>query len=192
MKSSPESKTTQSKTPSLIVIVVGIVVLTGLLWAGVALYGTFNKSKVNYAEEAAKPLEAALTKAGATKQCSRGDSGRGADNDRPNYMALYEIPGNADAATTLLHSVAKESGFNLVDGPYPPNPGDNRFYSDSVTKQSTYSDLQDGRVALIAEVFGSSVYNGKDNALCGVQKTDSVPHDKTTVDLTINLPAFKR
>ena len=93
---------TKRKTLPLAALVVGVLALIALVWGGIALYGQLNtKSTANYAEEVAKPLEDALAKAGGVKVCSRGDAGRGSDNDAPNYMALFELPVDRDGACKL-------------------------------------------------------------------------------------------
>jgi len=146
----------------------------------------------NYAAEAARPLEAALVKAGGEKECSRGDAGIGPDNTKPWYFALYQLPGDREAATELVRAAAKEAGYSLKDGPAPVNPEDNKFYSDQTSKKSPYSDLKPGNIDLRFTVLGSSTYTGKGDRFCTETRRENPPHDKTTVDFTVTLPEFGR
>ena len=181
------------KTPLLTIAIIGGLVLIALVWGGIVIFSKLNtKSAANYAEEVAKPLEAALVKAGAVKQCSRGDAGRGSDNDAPNYHTIYEVPGNRDAAANLVSVAAKDSGFTLTDDSSRANAGDNRLFADRISKRSPYADLSDGNVVLLVTEYGSKTYTGPGDQFCTVTKRDNPPADKTTVDITVNLPAFKR
>lgn len=146
----------------------------------------------NYAAETAGPLETALVKAGAVKECSRSASGRGWDNSEPRYHAIYEMPGDREEAVSLVRAAAQEAGYNLMDGPAPGNPQDNKFYSDQTSKQSPYAELKSGSINLQFTVFGSSTHTEKDDQFCTVTKRENPPKDKTTILFTINLPEFKR
>ncbi|MBX7265536.1 hypothetical protein KIF24_05415 [Micromonospora sp. Llam7] len=140
----------------------------------------------------AKPLEEALVKAGGVKMCSRGDAGRGSDNDAPNYHAIYEVPGNRATASDLVSTAAKEVGFSLVDDSSRANAEDNRLLADRTGQRSPYADLAEGSVVLLVTEYGSRTYTGAGDQFCTVTKRDNPPSDRTTVDITINLPAFKR
>lgn len=160
---------------------------------GIALYGVLNnESSGNYAQDAAKPLEDALVKVGGVKKCSQGDAGRGSDNDAPNYMALFELPVDRDGATKLLETIAQKGGYELHDNSANVNGGDNRNFIDRTTKRSPYPSLDNGYITLHATVYGSSTYTENNNPFCGVTKRAKPPTDRTTVAITLNLPAFKK
>ena len=178
--------------PSVAALVVGAVIAIALIWSGIALYGALSsKSSGNYAEDVAKPLEDALVKAGGVKKCSRGDAGRGSDNDKPNYKALYEIPHNRSDAAKLISTIAQDNGFILSDNSANVNGGDNKDYIDRTSKHNPYSNLDSGYITLHATVYGSSTYTSADTQFCTVTKSENPPTDKTTIDITVNLPAFK-
>lgn len=143
----------------------------------------------NYAQDAAQPVEAALIKEGAVKQCGRGDNGQGPDNRSPWYYAILEVPGNRQQAADTVHQAARESGFTLTNGPYPPNPKDNQFFSDKTSKASNYLGLKSGPVGLSVEVYGSGTYAGA-GKLCTVEDNVNSPTNMTTVMITIGLPSF--
>jgi len=185
----PKSNITKSKAWPLVAIIVSVAVIVGLLWVGMTL---FKSSTANHAEEVAKPLEVALNKSGATKQCSRGDRGWGGDNTMPWYDAIYEVPGNRETATELLHKAAKESGYVLTQGKLPPSPEDNKFLEDRTSKKSAYSDLVDGNIVLTITIYGSHTFTGAGDQFCTVTKRDNPPTDKTTIQFTINMPEVKR
>jgi hypothetical protein len=173
-----------------ITLVIFFIVLALVIWK-ILIPMYFPGTQPNYAQEVAKPLEAGLANAGAVKKCSRGDNGRGSDNDMPNYFTVYELPGNQDKAINSILTVAKDNGFKLVDGQLPPDPQDNRFFTDSVKKVSPYPDLLAGNISLDFEVFGSSSYDPA-YQFCGVTKRDKPSSESTTIRMTVNLPAFKR
>jgi|GEM_PF-2348937 len=184
--------TAKRKTLPPTVLVIGVLALIALVWGGIALFSSLNKSTANYAEEEAKPLEDALVKAGGVKVCSRGDAGRGSDNVAPNYAALFELPVDREGATKLLEATVREGGYELFDNSASVDAGDNKLYADRAGRISPYSDLESGEINLLATVFGSSTYTGNGDPFCTVTKRDNLPSDKTTVDITVNLPAFKR
>jgi hypothetical protein len=179
--------------PPVATVLVGIVAVVGLAWGGTALYGALNtKSTANYAEEVAKPLEAALVKAGGVKKCSRGSDGLGSDNNRPWLYSIYELPGNSVAAAALARDVARDVGYSLKEAAPPANPEGKTFYSDNTSKKSQFSRLEDGNITLNLEVYSRHSYTGESDQFCTVTERDSTPSNKTTVRFTINLPAFKR
>jgi hypothetical protein len=146
----------------------------------------------NYAQEVAKPLEVALKDAGATRQCIRGDNGRGWDNDRPGYSAIYEVPGGVDHAEELLHRIAKDNGFDLTEEQITkPVDAGSEIYQDN-TKASRYPDLQSGVIELGIEIYEHKIYAGTGDQFCAVVTPQTPVNDKTTVWIGVNLPAFKR
>lgn len=144
----------------------------------------------NYAEDAAKPIEAALVRSGAAKMCSRGDAGKGPDNDEPWYTAVYEAPGGMNEAIELVKRAANQSGFNLVEGDLSPNPEDNKFYSDRTTKESSYNDLKDGPLELKIKLYGSKAYD-KASPFCAVSP-EGYNGKATTISFSISLPEYKK
>jgi hypothetical protein len=133
-----------------------------------------------------------LDKAGGVKKCAAGDIGRGPDNDRPWYYAVYEMKGGRDEAAAEFISIAKDNGYTLTDNSAGVNVEDDLLYADKTSKQSPYSQLASGNVNLLVDVYGSKTHNGKNGYLCGVTKNDNPPKDKTTIRFTINLPESKR
>jgi hypothetical protein len=90
----------------------------------------------NYAEDAARPIENALTRNGAVKVCSSGDAGRGPDNTQPHYGAQFQLNVNKNEATQLVTKIAKDNGFNLGQRDSAYEYIDQ--YSDNTSKKSTY------------------------------------------------------
>ncbi|HSX01289.1 MAG TPA: hypothetical protein VLF67_03525 [Candidatus Saccharimonas sp.] len=184
----PEAKTDVAKRKPLLVVylLIAVVAVGGLTWAA------WQYQMRNFAKEAAGPLEKSLAAVSAVKKCDMGDTGRGTDNKSPWYYAVYEVPGGMQEATSSVRSAAKQAGYNLKDGPEPVNPEDNKYYSDSASKQSPYSQLKDGKVDLSVDVYGSKTHNGEQGYLCGVTKNADPPKDKTTIRFTISLPEYRR
>ena len=186
---SPNTKITATKrrTPPLPALVIGLIILVGLVWGGVTLFNTLNKSTANYAEEEAKPLEDALVKAGGVKVCSRGDAGRGSDNDRPNYESHFQLAMNKGDAAKLVNRVAEDGGFVLShsDSPYESI----EWYTDKTSKESSYRELDAGKVML-----NISTYNDTSKQVSGcLDGTQLVGDDThTAVTLSVGLPSIKR
>lgn len=183
---SPQIKSKPAIKKSILWPILAALVLVGI---GVWVWNIVLVGNANRAVEAAAPLESSLVKSGAVKQCSRSDSGRGPDNNRPWYDAIYQIPTTRDGALAFLNQAAEQNGFHLTNSTTPANPGDNKFYGDTTSKHSTYTDLQDGNIEVAVTVFGSSTYTG--DSLCTVTKTANAPSSFTTVLLTVNLPRVK-
>jgi hypothetical protein len=145
------------KLPVAAALVAGLVVLIGLVWGGTALYSALNtKSTVNYAEEVARPLEEALVRAGGVKKGSGGDPGRGPDNARPYFDATYDLSLSKSDAISLINRIAEENGYKLTHAS-PSNRGHlgavadiyiDAWYFDITSKQSPYSNLNEGPVKL--------------------------------------------
>jgi hypothetical protein len=180
------SEAQRRKLPLALVAVAAGIVVAGLAWT------TWQYQTRNYAKEVASPLEKSLMAVDAVKKCSRDDPGRGTDNNRPWYYAVYEVPGGRQEATGLVRTAAKQAGYTLKDGPEPVNPEDNKFYSDKTSKQNAYPQLRDGNIDLSVDVYGSSTYTGEGDQFCTVTRRDNPPTDKTTIRFTIGLPEFKR
>lgn len=92
------------KNLPLAVLAIGLLVVVGLLWAGITL---FTKSTANYAEEVAKPLEKALVEAGGVKVCSRGDGGRGPDNTEPWYDTNFAFTETESRTREIVESITR-------------------------------------------------------------------------------------
>jgi len=173
----------KSKKPSAVAILVGTVVTASLIWGGIAAVSP--KSTANYAEEVARPLDKALVKAGGTKQSSGGDNGRTSDNRNPYYDSIFEMPIDRPAALTLINQVARDNSYSLVHAS-PTNRGQlgavadiyiDNWYFDNTSKNSSYSELEDGPVELAMKLGDED-------------KPDRPGH--TTIRLSIYLPAFKQ
>ncbi len=185
MKSS-KSKSTRSRVKIVLMVILVLTVIGGL--------GYFNYRNLtrNYANEDARPLENAMTANGAKKLCSREDTGRGWDNRRPWYYAIFEVPGGREAATELALNTMKERGFvNFVGSAAPATPNDITTFSDKVSQRSSHIDLEEGPESVSLEIFYDSFYPTTGNLFCGVQETDNPPADKTLVRFTLSLPEYK-
>lgn len=192
MKTSTKPKTgsATTKTPPLMAIVVGVLAIICLVWGGVALYGAYNTKKAaaseaNYAEETAKPLEAALALNGATKKCGYGDAGRGTDNKSPGYQAVFETGLTMDGAAALVTKVAADNGFKLSQQKSPYDYID--WYSDLSSRNSTYSDLEAGQIRLAV-----NLYSGGDNLGCTDGTKVTYDANRAAILMSVTLPAFKR
>src|SRR5690349_18157353 len=117
------------------------ILLVGTL-LGVLTWAILQHQTKNYAKAVADPLEKSLTKAGAVKKCSRGDAGRGSDNDSPWYEAYYELDTDRDKAAATIKEVAVANGYNLTQAT-PTNRGPvqvddayiNNWFYNTVQKQ---------------------------------------------------------
>ena len=143
----------------------------------------------NYAEEVAKPVEEALLKAGAVKRCSKGNTTWELTEYRASYSATYEVPTSRDDAINFINNSIGQTGFQLTPNTPPPTPEDNLFYKDD-SKQSTYSDLEEGNIQLLLTVWGSKQHDPANKSGCTFK--EGKPANGTTIDLTVNLPRLKR
>ena len=186
MKTSLNTKLTviKRKASSPITIIVGLIVLVGLVWGGVTLFSALTKSTANYAEEVAKPLEAALVKAGGVKVCTQGDAGRSADNLHPGYNVVFETDLTKDEAVKQAISLAKDNGYDLAYNRSPNQYLDK--YIDNTSKDSPYPDLLDGKIQLFVDF-----YSGGSNLGCS-EKTVRYDANHAAIGLTVSLPEFRR
>lgn len=146
-------------------LVAVIVILLGIglwIWNGIGRY--VPGATPNHSQEVVKTLEDALVKAGASRTSGSGDAGRGLDNTEPWYDATYVVKGGQEQAITLANNVASNNGFTLTHAS-PTNRGPlgavadayiDRWYFDTSSKKSSYSDLQDGPVRLEVEIDKST------------------------------------
>lgn len=168
----------------LLILAICFLAAAVLVWITITL---FTKSTVNYAEEVAKPLEKALAEAGGVKVCSRGDAGRGPDNDQPNYESRFQLAMGKDDAVKLVGRVAEGGGFKLSrsDSPYESI----EWYSDKITKENTYRELNDGKVVLNISTY-SDTSEQVSSCLDGTLLLGDNTH--TAVTLSIVMPPIKR
>lgn len=173
----------------------------GLLVLGASAYLVFSYkqqiAEVNYAEEVAKPLEAALLRRGAMKKCTYGDAGRGSDNQRPWYNSYFEISSNREDTIAAINQIAKDKGYNLSHasvtnrGPVPVDDAyiDNWFYN-TVPRQSPYKNLEPGEISLFIVVNN----DGPKELTCG-NDAHSVRVDSdartSLISIRVKLPEFK-
>lgn len=139
----------------------GILLAIFIAWSSTYL---LSKLKVvNYAEEVALPLEAALMKAGATRSgcLINGDSGRGYVNKTPWFQAFYEMPMSKEDATKYVYDATAKEGYKLKqatkDNRGPVNVDDafvEAWHYDHTSKQVPYSDLNSGTIELAMIVDG--------------------------------------
>ncbi len=180
---------TKKRVPPLAAVAVGVVAVVCLVWGGIALYGALSgKSTANHAEDAAKPLEAALVAKGAMKICSQGDAGRGPDNDEPWYTAYFESAKDKPQAETLINTVASDNGYRLVQG----SPGTKGFlgdiaYIDNTSKASPYPGFDNGKIALALVLSNSGPLRS-----CPTAGEISNDADHTAISLEVRLPAANR
>ena len=160
----------------------------------------FQKTKVNYAQQIAEPLENTLLAAGAVKKCGYGDDGRGADNQRPWYDAFYELPSGRDAAIKLISEAANKNGYTLIHAS-KDNRGDlgsiadeyiDNWYFDN-NKASTNGDLQPGSVKVALGVNNDGPRSLSEIS-CGTKEPVVVNsgEDSSMITISIKLPEFKR
>ncbi|WP_131770319.1 hypothetical protein [Candidatus Protofrankia californiensis] len=189
MKKQKDAKVAPKKVKLLRVLGVGVVIAAVLALLG---YFGFRALEYNYARDDAQPLEAALVAKGAKKLCSREDNGRGWDNKAPWYYAIFEVPGDRQAATDLALNTMKEAGFTNFEGSAPPaKPDDINTYTDTASQKNTHSDLKAGAKTVSIEVFYDSIYPTANNPFCGVENSSNPPTDKTLVRFTLGLPEYK-
>jgi|GEM_PF-3445926 len=143
------------KITSIIVVVIAILLLA---WYLLSRF-------LNPAYYAAKPLEAALIKAGAEKACSTGDWGIGPDNLVPWYSATFVIQKDTEAARSTVIDAAKQAGITLVD---------------VSTDKDTY-DLVDDKTKDKNEGIGIGIYRKKGEGYCNPPIAGS--SSRTIVDL---------
>jgi hypothetical protein len=152
-----------------------------------ALWSLLTIAALNYAEEAAKPLEAALIKAGAVKKCSRSAEGRGPDNYEPWYSGYYELGEDKEQATVIIEKITKDNGFTLMhsDSPYESI----EWFTDDIGKNSAYPGIEPGKVRLSVNTYNDT---NQKPLICldGTQlKGDS---SQTAFSLNLVLPTTKR
>lgn len=164
------------------------VIIAGTIALAIALLGWLSyiyikNSTTNYAQETAKPLEAALIEAGANKMCDTGDSGRGADNRAPNYGVVFETDLTRDKAIEMINNTSSTNGYKL-NGAASAYPNILPYY-DHTSHQNTYSDLKSGSVLL-----GISLYDGGANLSCPNTKV-TYDSNHTAIKLDLSLPEYK-
>ena len=158
-----------------------------------ALFSALNtKSTANYAEEVAKPLEAALVKAGGGKKCSRGDAGRGSDNTQPWYQAYFEFLETESRVVDIVGSIASQNGYSLKHASSTnrgPLGVDDKFidkwYFDDTSKTSSYVDLQAGKINLAAQINASGLESACNDGI-------AIDASHSAVGIDIKLPSVKR
>ena len=157
----------------LLILLCAVIVAVPILFY---LYNYSFLSPRNYAQEVAQPIEDALVKAGAVKQCSSGDNGRGVDNDKPNYAGWYILTASKDEATKLIKRVGDENGYALVHQSSPYDYID--WYSDSSNKSS-------GTVSI-------NLYSGGDKLSCpGGKSTLKIDERHMGITLNVSLPSHQ-
>ena len=189
MRTSSDIKATKRKPPLALITII-LLVVAGASLAAMWLYQTRN-----YAKEVAAPLEKSLVKMDGVQKCSRGDSGRGSDNNLPWYEAYLELPiGKAEAEANVTR-IASEAGYKLVPAS-PTKKGQLSFindayiedwYFDNTSKTSPYTALSDGPIQL---AFGVNASGAKE--ACGKAKTIRVDDSHSVVNISVRLPELKR
>lgn len=174
-----KNKSAKRKNLTLVAIF-GVAVAAVGLWLAFSLIG----AQKNYAQQAAKPLEDALIKAGATKVCDTGDSGRGADNRTPWYTVYLESSKSHEAAKNLIVDIAKTNGFSVQQAA----EGAKGYLGDVVYEDkntaSVNTDLKDGSVNLAIALTNSGTLHA-----CKDDVTNDAEH--TAITLEVRLPEFK-
>ena len=171
----------KSPTPLSKKIWILLGVLAILVVAGVVLLAY--SSKTNHAQESAALLERALISAGFDKVCSRTDPGHGPDNYEPWYIAYFKSALPSGRARDTAIKAAKDNGFNIQQTPQGTKGylGD-VVYMDAQTKNSSYADLQNGKVSL-AVAFTNS---GTVHACSPTAITTDASH--TAISIEVRLP----
>ena len=171
----------------LLIIVSAVAVVAALSYLVLlSPYGAWlrDSAATNYAEEVAKPIEKELIDAGATKEKSSGDNGRGISNSIPAYSSQFKVPlGEAETAQ-LVKDTAARNGFDLTQATLedkgPVNVIDqyvDNWYYDNTSRDADFPGLSEGKIDFMAEV--------------NVEDSDTDPNF-TTVRFNVRLPAFTR
>lgn len=181
----------KSKKKLAAIAVVTLLLVTAM---GYVIYSFMQpRSSGNYAEDIAKPLEEALAKAGANRVCTGGDDGKGWDNDVPYYGATYTLKSDKESVIKLADQIAQDQGFKLQHAS-PTNRGPlssiadiyiERWYFDTTSKESPYTDLEKGTIQLTSSVAGPGEKN-----TCN--QDEVLPADTTMVGFGVSLPEFKQ
>ncbi len=142
----------------------------------------------SYAEDAAKPIEAALIKAGAVKVCTSGDPGRGPDNLSPNYTARFQFSVGRDEAIAILKKAANEHGFtNLVETRNESGTID--AFSDRTSQKSTYKGFDTGNINVGLDAYSNTRKDGLGCAMENISLVGDATH--TAVSLSVSLPSSR-
>lgn len=161
------------------------------LIVGVCLTLSIVGAQKNYAQDTANPLEASFSSAGASKACSSGNSGRGADNRTPYYGATFMVAKDKEAAAQLANKVAADNGYSLTHASsanrgFLTSVADqyiNDWYFDQSSKDSSYGDLGAGKVKLSVVVYGEGEKNDCDQSI--------IPAGHSTIGIGVRLPEYK-
>ena len=145
----------------------------------------------NYAADTAASIEALLSNAGGIKGCTRGDSGRGPDNENPWYEVYYSVPIKEADAVSLTYRVTSQEGYRLthasIDNRGPVGVADqfiDKWYFDDTTKLSPYKDLKEGSIKFFATVNA----DGSDTVCSRKLKMDAA---NSVIGISIYLPDYK-
>lgn len=151
-------------------------------------------SYASHNEEAARPIEEGLTKAGGIKKCTIGSNGGfNTEGHATNYNAFFEVPMSRDKAVELIKNIARNNGFTLthaIDKRGPVPVADvylDDWYYDTTSKINPYSDLGTGYIYLFLTVNN----DGKKSLACGnglQSATFNTGEHVTMVGIRLGLP----
>ena len=151
MKLSLISKTSKKYFRITVIVVAAIVVILSAWY----LLSRF----LNPAYYAAKPLEAALIKAGAERLCNKADSGLGFDNNEPWYDAFYKTNQSHEEIIASIEESARSTG--AISQERKTNPK---------TKQKYINIRYDDNTAVAINVYEGYSF-ATNEGFCGVEKT---------------------
>jgi hypothetical protein len=166
---------------------------------GAITYVNSSRHDGNYAKETAKPIEDALTKAGATKMCSNGDSGKGIDNKEPWHEAYYVIPKSRDKTVELINDIANANGYKLSHASkdnrnFRGAPADEfigNWYFDNSTKTAPYSGLKSGNIQLSFGLNNDGAHKISGTSCGKSEVVINSDQNNTMITTSVRLPDYK-
>ena len=145
-------------------------------------------------EEAARPIEDGLTKAGGIKKCTIGrNGGFQTEGHVTEYNAFFEVPLPRDKAVELIKKVASDNGYTLTSalekrGPVPvADVYLKDWYYDTTSKSNPYKDIGEGKIYLFLTVNNE----GPQELACGnglQHATIKAGETSSMVGLRLGLP----
>lgn len=179
------------KTVAIIIAnLLAVSVLVAVIFVSIYLQFYNNPFVPNYAESLYKPIDKSMTQLGAAKMCGGGENGTPLIGDHhPHYGASYRLDVGKDQAVEAVKKVASDNGYNLQ--PDGSLSGGGLILRDE-SKQSTFADLKEGNIKLIASIYADTNNNG---LICESSngKTVQILSDSehTAVNLDLVLPLRK-
>lgn len=185
-QSSKKKKIWIAACSAVVVLAVLIIWLAYAIIPQTIFSGLTNYYMPNYAKDVARPIETALIKSGANKVCENATDGRTASSAEPIYNAYYQFSMPDKEVTQILQRIAKDNGHKLQSVPSDDKSVQN--FEDRTSKNSTYTDLNPGKVEIVATLYSDT--SDKHLAYCGGKGlVGDATH--TILSLSVGLPSFK-